>query len=353
MDALALLYLLAASLSCFPAGRAHWWDGIVLGWGTIVRVDNVSYTIFGDLLTTTQADQIEAQYTSTHSIFLLQAGSVNVTAEFFSPVSPNNLVRHSLPFSYYNITLESADGDEHVVEIYDEVGANWVGPTSALSFDYTEDDAGQVAFYALSTMSDIPFTASQGDSSMAKYGQTIFSTQLSSGLTTQTGDATTLRALFTTGGWLSGVQAMPTDNDNGTIAFAHSLGSVKEAQQVQIVVGNVREKAVNYLGSSRTPYYRSQYPENGTALQHFYAEYNNALAEALELDSNITVEATPISANYSDILRLSVRQTFGGMEITIPYDTLNTSDVLSFPKEISTDGNVNTADVIFPMLPGL
>jgi thiamine monophosphate kinase len=41
------------------------------------------------------------------------------------------------------------------------------------------------------------------------------------------------------------------------------------------------------------------------------------------------------SANHSDILVLSTRQTFGTLELTVPSDTLDINSVLAFVKEIS------------------
>ena len=42
---------------------------------------------------------------------------------------------------------------------------------------------------------------------------------------------------------------------------------------------------------------------------------------------------------------------YGAMEITIPYDTLSTSNPQIFVKEISSDGNINTVDVVYPTSP--
>jgi hypothetical protein len=94
---------------------------------------------------------------------------------------------------------------------------------------------------------------------------------------------------------------------------------------------------------------------------------------AWAIDNKLYNDATPIHADYTSITQLSLRQAFAGVEITIPkasdggYNTrylkpptssilanntyLPTSDVKVFMKEISSDGNVNTVDVIFPAWP--
>lgn len=57
------------------------------------------------------------------------------------------------------------------------------------------------------------------------------------------------------------------------------------------------------------------------------------------------VESRALSAanqNYSDIVTLSARQTLGALDLTIPTDTLDTTQHMIFLKEISSDGNVNT-----------
>lgn len=44
-------------------------------------------------------------------------------------------------------------------------------------------------------------------------------------------------------------------------------------------------------------------------------------------------------------------QAFGASDVTIPGDTLDTEDVMVFQKKISSSGNINTLDVMFPTFP--
>lgn len=80
------------------------------------------------------------------------------------------------------------------------------------------------------------------------------------------------------------------------------------------------------------------------------AEYDHSNSQADTLDAQIAADAGAISSDYANIVALSTRQAMGGTEITVG-PSLDTSDVMVFLKEISSDGNVNTVDVIFPAWP--
>ena len=84
------------------------------------------------------------------------------------------------------------------------------------------------------------------------------------------------------------------------------------------------------------------------------AEYTRAVAAGKTFDSKVLTDGTKVSNNYADLLILSARQVMGAIEITISKTSTgawNTGDILAFIKEISSDGNVNTVDVIFPAWP--
>lgn len=86
-----------------PYADSQFWRGEELGWAVMVRIDGQAYSLMGvpdledsDIL---PAKVRRAEFTSTHTFFDLTAGSLGLTLDFFSPVSPSNYVRQSLPFS--------------------------------------------------------------------------------------------------------------------------------------------------------------------------------------------------------------------------------------------------------------
>jgi Domain of unknown function (DUF4964)/Domain of unknown function (DUF5127) len=88
-----------------PYADSQFWRGQDLGWAVMVRVDGQAYSLMGvpdlegsDIL---PAKVRRAEFTSTHTLFDLSAGGVSLTLDFFSPVSPSNYVRQSLPFSKF------------------------------------------------------------------------------------------------------------------------------------------------------------------------------------------------------------------------------------------------------------
>jgi hypothetical protein len=67
-------------------------------------------------------DQTDFSYTSARSTFIMSAGGkVGLNITFLSPVTPDDLKRQSLTFSYLEVSVESIDGASHDVELYADV----------------------------------------------------------------------------------------------------------------------------------------------------------------------------------------------------------------------------------------
>ena len=70
------------------------------------------------------ASQTAFTYTSTRSVFTFDIdGKVTMNVTFLSPLYPKDMMRQSLPFSYLDVAVESADGASHDVQIYTDISA--------------------------------------------------------------------------------------------------------------------------------------------------------------------------------------------------------------------------------------
>jgi hypothetical protein len=88
-------------VDALPSASAQFWTGVDVTWSIIARVDGVAYGLFGvpqHIEQLRRATVVRATYTSTHTTFSLTAASVSFELDFFSPVSPTDYVRQSLPF---------------------------------------------------------------------------------------------------------------------------------------------------------------------------------------------------------------------------------------------------------------
>lgn len=89
----------------------------------MIRVDNNTYTWMG-LPGATTVNQTAFEYTSTKSIFTMNVeGVVEMKITFLSPLTPNDLKRQSLIFSYMDVEVSSLDGNHHQVEVYSDISA--------------------------------------------------------------------------------------------------------------------------------------------------------------------------------------------------------------------------------------
>ena len=107
--------------------------GQILGWTGLIRVDNTSYTWMGaPAPLPTVVNQISFEYTSTRSSFVMDvAGVVEMNITFLSSITPTDLMRQSLIFSYVDVSVTSTDGATHDVQLYTDLTAGKpIGSTS-------------------------------------------------------------------------------------------------------------------------------------------------------------------------------------------------------------------------------
>ncbi|KAL0949421.1 hypothetical protein HGRIS_009482 [Hohenbuehelia grisea] len=358
-------WLPQGSGTALNAAWPTFWTGSILGWAGFVKVDGTTFNFLGVPnvagVTFQKAVQKSAKFTSTQSIFVLSAGPVDLTVTFLSPVEPTDLVKQSLPFSYVSLSAASTDGRAHSVQLYTDISAEWVSGDNSLGVNWSTT-TGSTLVHQVQLQNPARYTEINDHT---QYGSAYYATTNRAGTTFQTGPDVTLRAQFVNNGKLLNTQDtnFRAISDNWPVfAFAHDLGSITGASTpVVISVGHARDPAVQYIIANngrqdRSLFFFSQFATARDAIISFTNDFANALSRANAFDTKVQNDASKISADYAAIVALSIRQALGATEITISKNSdgsFNTNDVLVFMKEISSDGNTNTVDVIFPAWPVL
>ncbi|KAI2618159.1 glutaminase A [Hypoxylon sp. NC1633] len=333
---------------------AKFWTQQVTGWTGFIRVDGTAYTWLGAAPGADVVDQLEFSYTSTRSSFVMSvADKVEMNITFLSPVTPNDLRRQSLVFSYLEVTVSALDGGAHDVQLYADVSAEWASGSldSIVTWDYQSADG--VAYHTFQLQDQAPISETNNQ---ANWGTWFWSTQDGENLSWQSGEDTVVRGAFITGG------SLPNSKDSNyravqdkwpVFGFAHNLGSVGSGSvSILYTIGITQDGAVSLLGtgSDLTVYpalWNDYFGSNVEAMTFFYNDYPEAARLATELDNKVAADSLAAAGqNYLTLTSLSVRQTFGALQFTG-----TDSDPLVFLKEISSNSDIQTVDVIFPAIP--
>ncbi|KAJ8475297.1 hypothetical protein ONZ51_g6647 [Trametes cubensis] len=347
------------------------WTGGIVGWAGFAKVDGVAYNWLGDPgipgVNFTKTTQKSFEFTSTQSIFVMTAGPVDLTITFLSPVEPSNLVNQSFPFSYLSVSAASNDGNDHSVQVYADISAEWVSGDDSLQVQWTTSTGATIAHQVQLSIQE-PFTEIN-DRAQCKCSLMLILERSSApqddSVTFQTGQDIVVRAQFINHGALPNAQ---DSNFRGVsanwpvFALARDLGKVNSASTsatAVFAVGHVRDPAVQYITASngvqqRSSLFMAQASPIYSAITTFLSDYDNALARARAFDAQVNQDAAKVSTDYAAVVALSIRQVFGAIELTVSKTSsgdFNTSDIMVFMKELSTGGAVNTADVIFPAWP--
>lgn len=258
-------------------------DGSALGWEGIVKVDGISYEWMGvgsqslpQIQTFMPAAPITTSYDSSYSNFTFAAGPIELTASFFSPMTPQDLCRTSIPLSYLSVSVVSRDGGFHNVSLYTDVNGGWVTqPAAPLTWNMYEDgnsvngsnvtssSTGQLYTWIIQLQDQYEFGENYGQDAN-RAGQGVFpqwgnftwsSTQgPAQSIKFQSGYSVNQRFYYVLGQSLDNTvddaYRSYTEQDP-VFAFEHVLGEIGETSTGPIVftIGNVEQPAIRFLSS--------------------------------------------------------------------------------------------------------
>ena len=290
-----------------PTAQALFWTGThTLGWSILAQVDGKTYTLFGapkGITNTTAATQKSLTYTSTHTTATLDAGSAAIILDFFSPVSPKNLLRQSLPFSYLTVTVAGLNGATPSVQLFTAIDDSWTGGQGNIVPEY--QTMGTTSMFGLYSPKQILYAESNN---LAQWGTvTLATTQGSSStLTHESGTTDSLYSTFIETGKLN--NQVPTYVAGDSIALSHDLKTVSTSTSINFAVGQYRISVARYLGQEQVGYHNSKYAGVLEAIDGFLSDYAAASTESQTLDKQLEQASAAVSSNYSDLTSAALRQ---------------------------------------------
>lgn len=307
---------------------------------------------------------------STTLSYSLGAGGVKVELYFSSPITGDSVMRQSLPASYLEVKV-SGGGD---VDIYVDVNGSKFPASSnpravanltvwathdrraVIKWDYKKPWSSKLQSWAVSRQTQMLFTE---DRDRAEWGTLFFTTAVQQGVSYQSSDSSSLRKYFASSGNLRNKFSKNFRNSEDAASepvFAFSKkfslgGKGPKEDSILFTLALSQDPIVQFAGKDgyqkRRPLWTKYYRSEAEMVSFHYHDYAKASATSEAFSKKVQREATAlVDETYADIVALSARQVLGATYFT---GTLN-QPILNL-KEISSDGNFQTVDVIFPAFP--
>lgn len=336
----------------YDAPTRHW-THVPIPLTGYVRVDGVLYRIMGapDASTQNVVPQIGVTVTPTQTHYFFQNNKIEIELDFMTPLLANDLSVYSRPITYVTWHVSSIDGKRHSVQIFE-------GTSSAISVDHADQKVvwarkhwGPLTALKVGTEAQTLLQPA-GDDTRIDWGYGYAAADSDKAISA-IGPFNNLIGQFQRHGHLDGAvnRHIPAAVNQGdpTLGFSFSLGQVDgdRASTARVLIGYDEGVQIDYFGQKLLPYWR----KFGTIEQTFLAarrEYSALNRKCRQFDRDLMGDAVKVGGpQYAQLIALAYRECVAGTGLV---EDANHQPLL-FTKENTSNGDIATVDVIFPMDP--
>lgn len=297
---------------------------------------------------------------------------VKLTLSFLSPITPTSTLRQSLPAAYLTVHVEGSFD----VNVYIDLNGEWVTGNRANDIEWSlenagsaseEPSAGGIKSWKVQRRTQQLLTEFDD---RAEWGTLYFSAPQH--VQHESGVSALLRQRFSSKGQLRNTvddKFRKIMDEEPVFAFSKSFklggpnSSAESDERVDQRKSNTKTDSVMFtfafaqnpvvqFAAARgltmmRPFWATYFPTDEKMIQYHYADFEKANALALNYSRQLDIDAYASgSSDYRDIAALSARQVLGATQFSGTPD-----NPILFLKEISSNGNFQTVDVIFPAFP--
>ena len=336
------------------ADYTRYWDGTPMPLNVLVLVDHkqlfwlISSSFAESIAQQLSAPKVGPLITSIQYQISVGTDVISVTLQFLHFKLPGNLSMMSFPG--VSIELEVTSPTTHDVALYVELSAQncvHLGDTENVTWSTTPMQEKNTVSLKMGSTNQQPLQ-SNGDDFMLNWGFMHLSAS-ASGSQVSAGSASNIRSSLLQNGVLPTIQQPNTAPSNFGPVLA-ALANVGPSNSSHIFFTYDEVQMMYYYGEILTP----RWANNGTTTMSQLVDameenYDKARELVLNFDSaEMAFYTSTISPQYSDVASLAYRQVMAAIDFT---HSDHFSEDWCFLKEISSDGDINTMDVVFPASP--
>lgn len=297
---------------------------------------------------------------TTNLTFAIQDTDVRITLSFLSPITPTSTFRQSLPAGYLTCIVEGSTD----VSLYLDVNGEWVSGNRDNKIEWglvhaekSEGAKTPIKTWSITRRNEQLLTEFFDH---AEWGTIHISAPAD--VEHQSGESRKIRRLFAEHSSLNNKiddSYRGIFEDEPIFAFSKTFNLSKRATDPGEVTKDsviftfaLTQDPVVQFASARgltmmRPLWASYFSNVHEMLQYHYDDYDTAAYLASNYSEQLATDAYASgSEDYQDIAALSARQVLGATQFSGTPD-----NPIIFLKEISSNGNFQTVDVIFPAFP--
>jgi hypothetical protein len=287
---------------------------------------------------------------------LKKAKDVEIILSFLSPITPTSTLRQTIPAAYLSVYVEGGVD----VNIYVDVNGQWVSGKreSLIEWGLVEQRGPSEGLKTWKVNRQIEQVFTETDD-QAEWGTLHFTGPASA--RHESGASSELRQRFARTGTLQNqmddkFRAIMDEEPVFAFTKDFKLGnsskkSATASSSALFTITHIQDPVTQYASARgltfMKPLWKSWFPEDEKLIQFHYKDFVTANHLAGNYSEQLRVDAYQSgSDNYVDIVALSARQAMGATSFSGTPE-----NPLLFLKEISSNGNSQTVDVIFPAFP--
>jgi len=340
---------------------AHHWSGgkNTMAMAGMARIDGKAYSFMGVPPNVGPMSQDSLTVYPTQTVASFSAAGVQLNLTFSQSAFPQNLELYARPLAYITVSVGSMDGNKHDVQVYldhaSDVLVNDFGTLvdwSDVSKSMASTSAAGAKVLKMGTYDQIPYM-NRGDGVKNEWGHVYFATNSARVKTAVQAFSNDARAAFIANTDMPATddhKPRPASSNWPGSVFVLDFGSVTTVQSDYFVFAFDDVQSMYYFHQQQKPYWRQIFADSvSDMLAKAFSDYSSVISACNTADASQIAAMTKASGpEYATIGALVHRQTTGATILTWNDER---KEVWAYMKEISSDGDISTVDVIFPASP--